>query len=114
MNITNLSPQQLRKAADIQERIQSLQKELGQILGADETTVQSQAPKNGRRRMSAAGRAAISAAAKARWAKIKGSKAPTKPVQKRKRKLSAAGRAALVAAAKARWAKAEKAGKNRL
>jgi hypothetical protein len=29
----NITPQQLRKAANIQEKIQSLQKELGQLLG---------------------------------------------------------------------------------
>jgi hypothetical protein len=33
-SITNLTPGQLRKAADIQEKIQSLQSELNQILGA--------------------------------------------------------------------------------
>ena len=32
MNITTLSPQQLRQAADVQEKIRSLQEELGQIL----------------------------------------------------------------------------------
>ena len=41
MNITTLSPTQLRKAADIQEKIQSLQEELGQLLGAE---VSSPAP----------------------------------------------------------------------
>ena len=51
----------------------------------------------------------ISAAAKARWAKYRGTetKAP-------KRKMSAEGRARLAAAVKARWAKAKKAGKTRL
>ena len=29
----NITPQQFRKAADIQEKIQSLQEELGQLLG---------------------------------------------------------------------------------
>ena len=64
-----------------------------------------------KRTMSAAGRAAVAAAQKARWAKIKQGKA-AKPVA-RKRKMSAAGRAAIAAAARARWAKfnAEKAKK---
>jgi hypothetical protein len=51
--------------------------------------------------MSAAGRAKIAAAAKARWAKIH---AADKPVKK-KHTMSAAGRAKIAAAAKARWAK---------
>jgi hypothetical protein len=140
-SITNLSPAQLRKAADIQEKIQSLQKELGKLLGATVESASTEAPKIAKRKMSAAGRAAISAAAKARWAKIKGTapkkklsaqgianiragvakrmaakgKTPsTKPAKKAKRKLSAAGRAALSAAAKARWAKVKAQGKAKL
>ena len=58
--------------------------------------------------MSAAGRAAIIAGAKKRWAKhnaakAKKGRATAKPVKKRK--MSAAGRAAIAAAQKARWAK---------
>ena len=56
--------------------------------------------------MSAAGRAKIAAAQKARWAKVKN--AAAKPVVKapaKKRKMSAAAKAKLSAAAKARWAK---------
>ena len=55
--------------------------------------------------MSAAGRKAIAAAQKARWAKVKKGKRGEKPVGKRKHKMSAAGRAAIIAAQKARWAK---------
>jgi hypothetical protein len=90
--------------------------------------------------MSAAGRRAIAAAARARWAKVKSTKPGTKAgrklsakglaniragvlkrmesqskaTTKPKRKMSAAGRAALAAAAKARWAKAKAAGKSTL
>jgi len=86
--------------------------------------------------VSTAGRKAIAAAAKARWAKIKGTApkrkfspqaianiragvakriaAQGKAVKKTGRMLTAAGRAALSAAAKARWAKAKRAGKSRL
>jgi len=56
-----------------------------------------------KRRMSAAGRRAIAAAQKKRWAAIKGNVAPKAP-KKVKRKLSAAGKAAIVAALKKRWA----------
>jgi hypothetical protein len=53
-----------------------------------------------RRKMSAAGRLAISKATRARWAKVRASKA-AKP----RRKISAAGRARIAKAQKARWAK---------
>jgi hypothetical protein len=106
----NITPQQLRKAANIQEKIQSLEKKLGQLLGSPAQPA-AKVPK--KRKMSAAGIARIVAATKARWAKIRAAKAG-KAVQKPKRKVSAAGRARLSALAKARWAKAKKAGKSRL
>jgi hypothetical protein len=34
----NLTPQQLRKAANIQEKVLELQKELGQLLGGEVST----------------------------------------------------------------------------
>ncbi len=104
----NITPKQFRKAANIQEKIQLLQKELGQLLGSSDETAAMEGPKK-KRKMSAAGRAAIQAAQKARWAKLKGLK-----VQKPKRKFTAAGRARLAALAKARWAKVKAAGKSRL
>lgn len=75
--LANLSAQQLRRAAAIKEKIESLQKELLQIFGAPQqtsTTPAASPPKRKKRRMSATARAKISAAAKARWAKIKGAK----------------------------------------
>jgi hypothetical protein len=71
--IINLSAQQLRRAATIKEKIQSLENELGRIFGSAAKSVAAVAPKK-RRKMSAAGRAKISAAAKARWAKVKATK----------------------------------------
>jgi hypothetical protein len=64
------------------------------------------------RRISAAGRARIAAAQKARWAKIKGrASAPAKVVPIRaKRTMSAAARRKIAAAQRARWARV-KAGK---
>ena len=64
--------------------------------------------------MSAAGRARIVAAQRARWAKRKGKQLSVKPVKKAKRQMSAAARAKISAAAKKRWAKAKAAGKTRL
>ena len=60
--------------------------------------------------MSAAGRARIAAAARARWAKLKG----TKSMPKQKRKMSAAGRARIAAAARERWKRAKAQGKTSL
>jgi hypothetical protein len=55
------------------------------------------------RRMSAAGRARIAAAQRARWAKAKGKVVPI--TAHKKRKLSGAALAHIRAAQKARWAK---------
>ena len=65
-----------------------------------------------RRRMSAAGRKAIAAAQRKRWAALKDGAAPEKAAKRTKRKLSPEGRAAIVAALKKRWA-AKKAAKKR-
>ena len=107
MNIINLSPKLLRQAANIQDKIASLQTKLSQILGAS-SAPESGPKKRGPRRMSASAKAKIAAAARARWAKIKGTKVVK--IVKAKRKMSAAGRARIAAAQRARWAKV-KAGK---
>ena len=57
----------------------------------------------GPRRMSAASRAKIAAAQRARWAKAKGRKVV--PIKAGKRRISAAGLARIRAANKARWAR---------
>ncbi len=109
MQLSSLSPHQLRIAADLKEKIDELQVQLSRLMGGD-IGARAQAPK---RSISAAGRAAISAAARARWAKVKAGKA-AQPRKKSKRKISAAGKARLSALAKARWAKAKKMGRTRL
>jgi hypothetical protein len=110
----NATPTQLRKAADIQEKIQALQEDLNAILGSDVfTPAEPTEARRKRRKVSAAGRARMRAAQKARWAKIKGTAPSDEPAQKPKIQRSAAWRAAVSAAAKARWAKAKKAGKSR-
>src|SRR5438093_2549811 len=77
------------------------------------TAATAETPNRKRRKMSAAGRARIAAAQKARWAKLKGKRAGSAKTAKPKRKLSAAGRKAIIAATKKRWAKirAERAAK---
>jgi hypothetical protein len=57
-----------------------------------------------RRKIGAAGRKAIAAAQRKRWAALKGGSATSEAPKKAKRKLSPAGRAAIVAALKKRWA----------
>jgi hypothetical protein len=108
LTITNLTPKQLREAASIKEQIEKLEQELSQLLGAPVQTAAkhaaAEAPVVGpkKRKLSAAGRAAIIAAAKARWAKLRGAShvAPAP-----RRTMSAAGRASIAAAQRARWAK---------
>jgi hypothetical protein len=104
MDISNLSAAQLRKAADLTEKIETLNAELSELLGSDSTIkAGKRGPKKGG--MSAAGRAKIAAAQKARWAKFHAKTEPAKAEKPAKRKMSAAGRAAIVKAQKARWAK---------
>ncbi|MHB8521897.1 MAG: hypothetical protein ACYDH9_14205 [Limisphaerales bacterium] len=93
----------MKQAIGLKEQIERLQSELTALLGGSAAP----APAVPRKRtMSASARAQIAAAQKARWAKIRGGKAPAKA----KRKVSAAARARLSALAKARWARVRKAG----
>ena len=103
-SISNLSVQQLRKAASLKEKIQSLEKELGKLLGSTAASVSSPAPKVKKFTMSAAAKAKISAAAKARWAKVKGTSAAKPAAKKTKGKMSPAAKAKLSAKLKAIWA----------
>jgi len=67
MNITQLTPQQLRRAALIKEKLDGLNKELRRLLNGgltNGTTVN-------KGRMSAAVKRKIAAAQRARWAKLK-------------------------------------------
>jgi hypothetical protein len=71
--LSGLSSKQLRRAAAIKEKIAKLEKELGQLLGSGSGSTAAATPRKGRK-LSAAGRARIVAAAKARWARIKSAK----------------------------------------
>lgn len=115
-SITNLTPQQLRQAADIQERIVELQDELHQILGTSAPApVQENSPgEHGKRRLSAQGLANIRAGAQRRWARERAEAANGTAPARPGRKMSAAGRAAISARLKARWAAAKRAGRNAL
>ena len=72
-----LTPRQLRKAADIQERILTLQDEMQALLGAfaePRTIATEEPPKKKRKKFSAAAKAKMQKAQKARWAKIRAQK----------------------------------------
>jgi hypothetical protein len=129
MSILNtLSGAVLRQASEIKNKIEALEVEFAKLLNASavgfavEIGKDKPAAKKGGG-MSAAGRARIAAAQKARWAKVNaGKKSKVKAVAsnvagaaktasvaakpaKKKGGISAAGRAKIAAAAKARWAK---------
>lgn len=113
-SISDLTPQQLRQAADLQEKIQRLQHELDQLLGSPAAPASPRAARGGRRQLSAAGLANIRAAQQRRWAKVHASAGNGKAAKQPKRKMSAAAKAAISARMKERWAAAKKSGKNAL
>ena len=80
------------------QQVSALDTAIGALSGLNST----RAPR-GRRTMSAAARARIAAAQRARWAKVKGQRKVVAIAPKRK--ISAAGLARIRAANKARWAK---------
>jgi len=74
--LAELSVQQLKRAVTIREKIEGLEKELNRITGGQAAPVKPGTPRT-KRKMSAAARARISKAMKARWAKrraLKGTK----------------------------------------
>lgn len=73
--LLSLSSAQLKKAAAIKDRINKLEKQLSDLLGAPAAaaaTTKVKAPK--KRKFSAAGLARIRAAQKLRWAKVHAAK----------------------------------------
>ena len=72
MNIAELTPQQLRRAASIKEKLDGLNEELCRLLDGATTNGATSGKK---RTMSAAVRRKIAAAQRARWAKLRRAKA---------------------------------------
>jgi hypothetical protein len=111
MSIANLTPTQLREAADLLEKIAQLQNQLEHLHGSEAAPVAGLAAKPAKRKMTAAHIAKIRAAQKLRWAKVRAAKTVAAPkpaaiqVQKGPKKMSAEARAKIAAAQKARWAK---------
>jgi hypothetical protein len=97
----DISLKNLEEALSVRRQIGTLENRLASLLGRKAT------PRTGKRAMSAATRAKLSAAAKARWAKRKHT-GVGKPVRK-KGGLTPAGRKRLSQLMKARWAARRKA-----
>jgi hypothetical protein len=84
----------------LESRLAAINRALGGSVAAARVNI-----KRGRRKMSAAARALIAAAQKARWAKLKVAKTEAPVATRKKHAMSAAGRARIAAAQRARWAK---------
>ena len=102
----DISVKDLQEAISIRQQIDNLQRRLSSILRG--TTQRQAAPTAAGRYFSPATRAKLAAAAKARWAKMRGTggATPSKP----KGQLTPAGRRKLSQLMKARWAARRKAG----
>lgn len=100
MNLFDLTPNQLKRAASIKEQIDRLNDELVKLLGG--VSNERDGKKTGR--LSPASRARIAAAQRRRWAKAR--KATVK-----KSKMSTAARARVSAQMKSYWRKKKKTGK---
>ena len=103
----NITARQLRKAADLQEKVQLLQNELNAILGSGELATAVETGATQKRKFSAATRAKMRASQRARWADKNETPAatPDEREKKKKGKMSAEGLANIRAAQQARWAK---------
>jgi hypothetical protein len=102
----DISLDSLEKALSIRRQIETLESRLAALLGG--TVSPHTTTGKGRRRMPAATRAKIAAAARARWAKRKAGQTVSKPAKK-KGGLTPAGRKKLSQLMKARWAARRKA-----
>jgi|ERR1700736_2199108 len=96
-----LSTRSLEQALSIRRQIDALERRLRALVRtAGEGSTATRARRIGKRRMSATARAKIAAAARARWARIKGGRSR----KKRGGGITAAGRRRLSQLMKARWA----------
>jgi hypothetical protein len=109
MNLLDLTPAQLKRAASVKERIEALNKQLRGLL--DGSSADGTGPSR-KQTMSAAVKKKIAAAQRARWARLRRAKPAARSVQApaKKNTMSAAARARMSAKLKAYWAE-KKAGK---
>lgn len=82
MNILDLTPNQLKRAAAIKEQIEGLSRELRAILGTP--TKSAPASNKKKRTMSAAVKKKIAAAQRARWANLRRGKSGDSAAKSRK------------------------------
>src|SRR5712691_5127481 len=101
----DISVEALQEAISIRRQIDTLEKRLSSMLRGSPA---SSPPRTGRRHMSAATRAKLAAAARARWAKLKAGTKTTTPAKKTGG-ITPAGRKRLSQLMKARWAARRKA-----
>ena len=94
MNIKDLSTDQIRSIIVIKKKIEKLQAKIDSIAG-DGGGPSPFIAKRKKRRMSRAARAKIAAAARARWARVKGKGMKKLKPAKRRKRFSAAARAKL-------------------
>ena len=112
----DISVKDLQEAISIRQQIDSLQRRLSSLLRGTPQRPTAAAPTAAGRYFSPATRAKLSAAARARWARTRGTggaapaKAPAKAPANKKGQLTAAGRRKLSQLMKARWAARRKAG----
>ena len=110
--IMNLSLRSLEEAVAIRRQIEQLESRLAALFGSAPPSPSDTS--TARRTMSAAARARIAAAQRARWVKQKGSLAATAATSeqkpRRKGELTPAGRKKLSDLMKARWAARKKTG----
>jgi len=100
------SARALQEAISIRRQIDALENRLSSILG---TSTPGAATRGGRRRMSAATRAKLAAAARARWARQKAGRKTATTAPEKKGGITPAGRRRLSQLMKARWAARRKA-----
>ena len=114
--LKNLTVNQLKRALEIQEKLEALQTELTQVLNGFAADVEIAKPgkAKGRKKLSASTRAAMAKAQQKRRSKENRVETAVESDKKPKRKMSAAGRAAIAAGAKKRWAAKKAAGMNTL
>jgi len=109
----DLSTRNLEQALSIRRQIDALERRLKTLVGSGEQTASRGAmtSRRGGRRLSAAARAKIAAAARARWARFRAGRGGAKAKKRGKRGggLTAAGRRRLSQLMKARWAARRKA-----
>jgi hypothetical protein len=109
----DISVKELQEAISIRQQIDNLQRRLSSLLrGAPQRPTGPTGPTAPGRFFSPATRAKLAAAARARWARRRGTGAapPAKSPAKRKGQLTPAGRRKLSQLMKARWAARRKAG----